>query len=127
MLSEGGIAEKAGAILITQVKNNQPSLLKQIEHGCQTYKPMVVILDEVDKKNGRIMQWKYEIFEASPMLNKWLDEWLFIKKNIKVTRFRYELGIDEKPSITTSYYISNGELAPEEFKTLTPPKLIPFF
>ncbi|GHT95404.1 hypothetical protein FACS1894122_12860 [Alphaproteobacteria bacterium] len=109
------LAEKAGAILITQVKNNQPSLLKQIEHGCQTYKPTVVISDNVDKEHGRIEQRTYEIFESLPMLNKWHDEWPFLRKIIRVTRFREEIGIDKKPSITTSYYVSNGKLEPEKY------------
>ncbi|GHU17622.1 hypothetical protein FACS189472_04770 [Alphaproteobacteria bacterium] len=67
-------AEDAGAILITHVKDNQPSLLKQIELGCSIYKPTAVINDDFDKEHGRIEQRTYEIFEPLPMLNKWQNE-----------------------------------------------------
>ncbi|GHU12096.1 hypothetical protein FACS189449_05020 [Alphaproteobacteria bacterium] len=100
-------AEDAKAILITQVKNNQPSLLNQIELGCSICKPTAVIENDLDKEHGRI--------EQRPMLNKWQDEWPFLRKIIRVTRVREEVGVDEKPSITTSYYVSNGELEPEKY------------
>ncbi|GHU11047.1 hypothetical protein FACS189449_01700 [Alphaproteobacteria bacterium] len=108
-------AEDAKAILITQVKNNQPSLLKQIEFGCSICKSAAVIENDFDKEHGRVEQRTYEIFEPLPMLNKWQDEWPFLRKIIRVTKVREEVGVDEKPSITTSYYVSNGELEPEKY------------
>ncbi|GHU14561.1 hypothetical protein FACS189449_11410 [Alphaproteobacteria bacterium] len=108
-------AEEARAILITQVKDNQPSLLEQIELGCSIYKPTAVITDNVDKEHGRIEQRTYEIFESLPMLNKWQDEWPFLRKIIRATRLREEICIDEKPSITTSDYVFNGKLGPEKY------------
>ncbi|GHU14266.1 hypothetical protein FACS189449_10690 [Alphaproteobacteria bacterium] len=71
-------AEDAKAILITQVKNNQPSLLNQIELGCSICKPTAVIENDLDKEHGRI--------EQLPMLNKWQDEWPFLRKIIRVTK-----------------------------------------
>jgi hypothetical protein len=90
--------------LITQVKNNQKKLSDQIKHGCKTQKPLADVEDEATKEHGRIEHRKYELYNASPMLDKW-PEWK-IRYIIKVTRYREELGISK--SIEESYYVTNG-------------------
>ncbi|MDR0555810.1 MAG: hypothetical protein LBG20_02260 [Holosporaceae bacterium] len=135
------LAEKVGAILITQAKNNQKildffrnrrpsgnfcvapvlgssrtqstlrscapwatknssellgcerSLLKnQLEHGCIIQKPLESHEDEIDKNHVRIEKRRYEVFDASPMLDKWRNDWPYIRKVIRVTRFRQPIS-----------------------------------
>jgi predicted transposase YbfD/YdcC len=101
-------AEKAGAVLITQVKNNQKMLLRQIAFCAQKQRIKDFFEDPPDKAHGRIEQRKYEIFEANPMLNKWKDDWPHIRSVIRVTRLRND-------RVTISYYVSNGILSAQEF------------
>jgi hypothetical protein len=102
------LAEKAGATLITQVKGNQKSLQKQIIHGTKIQRAVDFFEEPVDKAHGRIEQRKYEVFEINPMLNKWRKDWPYIRRVIRVTRFR-------SWKINISYYVSNGILSAQEF------------
>jgi predicted transposase YbfD/YdcC len=106
------LAEKAKAILVTQVKDNQKSLKKQTEHGCAIQKPIGKYADEIDKQHGRIEKREYELFDASPMLDKWKSDWPYIRQVVKVTRFRQE--IRKEPTIEIAYYVTNGQLEVEE-------------
>ena len=108
-------AEKAGAIFITQVKNNQKALRNQIAHGCKVQTPIAVHEDEVTKEHGRIEQRKYEVFEINPMLNKWKDDWPYIREVVMVTRLRERIGKKSEPSTTVSYYVSNRPLEAAEY------------
>ncbi len=93
-------AETVGAILITQVKNNQSTLKKQIEHGCRTQTPIEIVQNEIEKGHGRIEIRKYEVFNAYPMLIKWQKDWPYIRKIIRVTRYREEIN-KNTPTRTT--------------------------
>ena len=107
-------AEEAGAILITQVKDNQRSLKEQIIHGCNISTSISIFTEDVTKEHGRIEQRIYEVFEAKPILSNFTKDWPYIRAVIKVTRYREELN-KSKPSITVSYYVSNRELKPGEY------------
>ena len=107
-------AEIAGAILITQAKDNQEALRKQLEHGCRMQEPIASYVENAEKSHGRIEQRTYEIFKAMPMLNKWQKDWPYIRKVIRVTRCREEIR-KSKPTITIHYYVSNRELKPEKY------------
>jgi hypothetical protein len=102
------LAENAGAILITQVKKNQASLLEQIKHGTKVQTSIDIYEEAIDKVHGRIEKRKYEVFQSLPILKNWRKEWPYIRNIIKVTRQRND-------SITTSYYVSNGDLPAKEF------------
>jgi hypothetical protein len=72
-------AEVKGATFITQVKDNQEELRKQIEHGCRVQSSVDQWIDRLDKAHGRIEQRKYEVYTALPMLNKWEKDWPYIR------------------------------------------------
>jgi predicted transposase YbfD/YdcC len=101
-------AEHAGAILITQAKKNQKTLLNQLSHGSNIQKPIDIFEEKIDKIHGRIEKRKYEVYPSSPMLNKWKREWPYIRSVIKVTRQRGD-------STTVRFYVSNGEKSAKEF------------
>ena len=109
------LAEEANAKLITQLKNNQPILKKQIEHGCNIQKPTEIFEEPIDKKHGRIEKRKYEVFSPNPMLNKWKEDWPYIRQVIKVTRYREVLGLNSKRTIQSSYYVSNTSLSAKSY------------
>lgn len=99
-------AEKAGAILITQAKDNQKSLSQQIEHGCNIEKPIESHADDPEKYHGRIEKRTYERFSAMPMLSKWKEEWEYIVQIVRVIRFREVIGSNNSSS-EISYYVMN--------------------
>jgi hypothetical protein len=105
----------AGATLITQVKENQKSLLHQIKHGCRVQKPVSEVIDDWEKAHGRLEQRCYEVFDALPMLKNWNKEWPHIVQIIRVTRHRERLRVDKKPSQEVSYYVSNAPLTKEKY------------
>jgi predicted transposase YbfD/YdcC len=107
-------AEVKGATFITQVKDNQEELRKQIEHGCRVQSSVDQWIDRLDKAHGRIEQRKYEVYTALPMLNKWEKDWPYIRYIIRVTRYREEIG-KSKPSETIHYYVTNGNLSAKEY------------
>jgi predicted transposase YbfD/YdcC len=88
-------------------------LHNQVKHGCSKNLPTQKIEDSVDKQHGRIEKRKYEMFSASTIIDKSFDEWPYLKKIIKVTRYREEIG--QNPSEEVSFYISNGNLELKEF------------
>jgi predicted transposase YbfD/YdcC len=101
--------------LITQVKNNQKFLLKQITHGCTVQKPIETQVDHWEKQHGRLEKRRYEVFNALPMLNKWQEDWPYIEAIIRVTRYRERLNSDDKASQETHYFVSNGRLLAKEY------------
>lgn len=107
-------AEVAGAILITQAKDNQEELRKQLGHGCKVQRPIACFDEAIEKAHGRIEQRKYEVFNAVPMLCKWQKDWPYIREVIRVTRYREELRKD-KPTQTVHYYVSNRALKAQEY------------
>lgn len=108
-------AEKTGVILITQVKDNQENLRKQIKHGCSVQNSISYHQDTITKEHGRIEQRTYEVFSADPMLKKWKKDWPFIRHIIRVTRYRHVLQKNTSPSKTVHYYVTNGELEVLEY------------
>jgi hypothetical protein len=66
---------KAEAIFVIQAKNNQKSLLNQIKHGRKINKSVDFFTDNIDKIRGQVEQRSCEVFEVSPMLDKWKSEW----------------------------------------------------
>ena len=107
-------AESVGAIFITQAKDNQEDLRKQLAHGCTIQQSLGNHSDPVDKKHGRLEQRIYEVFKALPMLNKWQKDWPYIREVIRVTRYREELN-KTKPTQTVHYYVSNRELSARKY------------
>ena len=100
-------ATLAQAIFITQVKNNQEDLLKQIEHGCKIQSPLEKQEDRYEKSHGRLERRTYEMFDSLPMLKKWRKDWPYIRYIIRVTRYRERLYSSKEPTIETHYYVSN--------------------
>lgn len=107
-------AQLAQAILITQVKNNQKILLKQIQHGCRIYNRLELFESEWEKHHGRLEYREYESFSALPMLDKWQDEWGSITQVIRVTRHRERLGSSQDMTAEVSYYVSNRQIPIEQ-------------
>ncbi len=108
-----GIAAKAGAIFITQVKENQPSLLEQITHCTKSDKPYSTYHEPLEKGHGRVEERWYEAFDAEPMLKKWA-EWQDVKSVIRVTRARSVRCRTQKrykDSLETSYYVCTRKLS----------------
>lgn len=106
------VAEKAGAIFITQVKENQSSLLEQISHRSKIDKPYDKYDEDIEKAHGRIDERTYEVFYAKPMLKKW-PEWHRIQSIIRVTRKRDVYCRREnkyKLSIEVSHYVCSRKL-----------------
>jgi predicted transposase YbfD/YdcC len=107
-------AKKVGATLITQVKDNQEGLRKQVAHGCNIKKARSTHQDPVDKAHGRIEWRKYEVFDSEPVLKNWKRDWPYIGSVIRVTRYREEKR--KKPKKTIHYYVSNNkDMNAEEF------------
>lgn len=102
-------AEAVGATLITQAKDNQEDLRKQLAHGCRVQQSIETHADPVTKSHGRIEHRTYEVFNALPILNKWQKDWPYIREVIRVTRYREELN-KTKPTETVHYYVSNRVL-----------------
>lgn len=95
---------------MTQVKNNQKTLLKQIQHGCQRQNCFHKIESSWEKRHGRLEKRIYELFNPLPMLEKWQDDWKFIQQVIRVTRHRERLHSSRRMSQEVSYYVCNREL-----------------
>lgn len=108
-------AETAQAVLITQVKNNQKDLREQIIHGCAIQKRIDVFEEPLEKAHGRLEKRIYEVFLAQPMLNKWENDWPYLRHIIRVTRQRDLLNRTEKERQTVSYYVTNGKLSAAEY------------
>jgi predicted transposase YbfD/YdcC len=108
-------AEFVHAKLITQVKDNQEELRKQIIHGCSIQKSIDVFEEEFDKAHGRIEKRTYEVFQAIPMLNKWQNDWPYLRYIIRVTRHRHLYKTQKEASNTVSYYVSNAALSAQEY------------
>jgi predicted transposase YbfD/YdcC len=106
-------AEKAGAIFITQAKDNQKTLRKQITHGCNRERPLTTHQDEIEKHHGRIEHRKYEVFDAKKTLEKW-PEWSNIRCIIRVTRTRICAYDPTKETQEVLHYVSNRILSAEE-------------
>lgn len=107
------IAEEAGAIFITQVKDNQSSLIGQISHRSKIDKPYDKYSEGLEKGHGRIDERSYEVFSAQPMLKKW-PEWNKIQSVIRVKRKRDVYCRRErkyKLSIETSHYECTRKLS----------------
>ena len=108
------IAEQKEISFLTQVKDNQESLLNQIKHGCAIQKPKQVYQDNINKEHGRIEQRTYETFDPLPMLNKWKKDWPYIRQIIRVTRFRQDLST-KKQSLEIHFYICNKNLEAQDY------------
>ncbi|MDR2782029.1 MAG: ISAs1 family transposase [Holosporaceae bacterium] len=97
----------SGVTVITQVKNNQKTLLEEVKQLCLLHQPIGTQQDEIDKAHERIERRQYLLFEAKH-LPKWLkDVWPYIRRIVKVIRYREVKG--HKPSIEVSYYITNDK------------------
>lgn len=103
----------AQAILLTQVKENQKTLLKQLEHGCRIQPPLDFHDDGWEKAHGRLERRQYEVFSSRPMLDKWQNEWAAIAQVIRVTRFRQRLNSKQQKTEEVHYYASNRNLSAE--------------
>ncbi len=106
-------ADLAQAILLTQIKENQKTLLKQVEHGCHIQRCLAFHDDGWEKAHGRLERRQYEVFSSRPMLNKWQNEWGSIEQIIRVTRFRQRLSSQQKETEEVHYYGSNRSLPVE--------------
>lgn len=109
-------AKKAQAIFLTQVKNNQKTLLHQIQNGCRQQKPVEVFESDWEKHHGRLEHRYYESFDSLPMLKKWQDEWGEIAQVVRVTRYRERLSPNPKPSREVSYYALNRRLSIQDIQ-----------
>ena len=80
-------AKEAKATLIVQVKDNQETLRRQLEHRTKIQKSVDEYESDWELAHGRIEQRSYEVFEASQCLCKFL-EWKEIHQMIRVQRVR---------------------------------------
>ena len=108
-------AQKAQAILITQVKNNQKALADQLKHGCALQKPLATQTDPLEKAHGRLEQRTYEVFSALPMLKKWQNDWGLVTAIIRVTRHRERFKSPQKRTQDVHYYVSNRLISVEKY------------
>lgn len=106
-------AELANAILLTQVKENQKVLLKQLKHGCHIQRPLSFHDGGGEKAHGRLERRQYEVFSSRPMLDKWQNEWGSIAQVIRVTRFRQRLNSTQQETKEVHYYVANRSLSAE--------------
>ena len=106
-------ANLAQVILLTQVKENHKTLLRQLEHGCHIQRPLAFQDDGWEKAHGRLERRQYEVFSSRPMLDKWQNEWGLIEQVIRVTRFRQRLNSTQKETEEVHYYASNRSLPAE--------------
>ena len=98
--------------MITQVKDNQETLRKQLEHGMRIQKPIDRFESEWECEHGRIEKRIYEVFEASTCLRKF-SEWKEIHQMIRVHRVREIKG--GKRSIEEPTYVCNDSLSAKEY------------
>jgi predicted transposase YbfD/YdcC len=100
--------------LITQVKDNQGTLRKQLEHGIKIQKVVDRFESEWECAHGRIEHRTYEVFEAEKCLKKF-PEWKEIRQMIRVRRVREIKG--GKKTIEESIYVCNGILSAKDYST----------
>ena len=105
-------ARDARATLITQVKDNQETLRKQLEHGAKIQKPIEVFESEWECAHGRIEQRTYKVFNAQPCLCKF-PEWEEIRQFIVVDRIREIKG--GKRSEESPIYVCNNVLSAKNY------------
>ena len=98
--------------MITQVKDNQETLRKQLEHGMKIQKPIDRFKSEWECAHGRIEQRIYEVFEAEKCLRKF-PEWKEIRQMIRVQRIREIKG--GKISIEEPIYVCNDFLKAKDY------------
>ena len=98
--------------MITQVKDNQEKLRKQLEHGIKIQKPVDRFESEWECAHGRIEQRTYEVFDAAVCLRKF-PEWKEIRQMIRVHRMREIKG--GKTSVEEPIYVSNKELTAKHY------------
>lgn len=104
-------ARKARVTLITQVKDNQETLKKQLEHGMRISKPIDKFESKWELAHGRIEHRTCEIFEAALCLRKF-PEWKEIYQMIRLHRTREIKG--GKESTEEAIYVCNGNLSAEK-------------
>lgn len=63
-------ADTAKAIFITQAKDNQKKLRRQLAHGCRQRQALTIHEDDIEKHHGRIERRKYEVFDTKAILQK---------------------------------------------------------
>lgn len=98
--------------MITQVKDNQENLRKQLAHGIKIQPPVDRFESEWECAHGRIEQRTYEVFDAIPCLRKF-PEWKEIHQMIRVHRIREIKG--GKTSIEDSIYVCNTSLTAKSY------------
>jgi hypothetical protein len=113
------LAKKANAILITQAKNNQKKLPEEIRRNCNRKFMVSKYSDSLKCKHGRLEKRTYEVFEAYQILEKTRIKWPHIRQIIKVIRLRHEIGVEKKPTISESYYVSGGELSAKNMRNVS--------
>lgn len=100
--------------MITQVKDNQLALKKQLEHGVKISKPVDRFESEWDLAHGRIEHRVYEVFDAGVCLRKF-PEWKEIRQMIRVQRRREIKG--GKASFEDAMYVCNEVLSAKSYST----------
>jgi hypothetical protein len=86
-------------------------LREQVRLNCIRNKPVFTHEDEWEKCHGRLEKRTYQVYQAQ--LGYLGKEWPFIRRIVEVTRYREVTG--ETPSITTSYYVSNGGIDDDKY------------
>lgn len=105
-------AKEADATLITQVKDNQETLRKQLEHGSKIQKPIEIFESDWECAHGRIEKRTYKVYNAQPCLRKFL-EWREIRQFIVVDRIREIKG--GKRSEERPIYVCNNNLSAKNY------------
>ena len=98
--------------MITQVKDNQETLRKQLEHGIKIQTPTDYFESEWELAHGRIEKRSYEVFQANKCLRKF-PEWKEIRQMIRVRRIREIKG--GKVSVEEPIYVCNEELTAKDY------------
>lgn len=108
------IAKERDITLVIQLKKNQGTLYNQVVHGCGRSKPVDCHEEPWEKGHGRLEKRKYEVFDASEMLEKW-PEWKEVRWIIRVERHRERLGKKGVNEREISYYGANCQRTAKEF------------
>jgi predicted transposase YbfD/YdcC len=101
------LAEKAGAILVAQVKDNQKTLHTQVKLGCAREKCLAQAEERTTKAHGRVEKRTYRAFLAKSVLGRLHDEWPEIQIVIEVISEREVINIDKEMAISRRYYVTN--------------------
>ena len=110
------IAHETSNEVIVQVKENQPTLLRDCQVTAATQCPTEVYQEPMTKTHGRLESRRVEVFTPPPLTDP--AKWASVQAIVKVERYRRIFDTPAKqwnPSDETSCYIATTVLSAEAF------------